>query len=151
MHLIKSRAFNLIYGSDLHATRLLLGIAELAWAIALFWPGDTFSRPTYSVMALVAPETCWAIAFLITSFLQFHILLYTNYHSKFAVIFAGWNSFLWIFTVFSMYMGVYPPPAAISGELAMALGATWVFIRTGVPCFTYDAHLARRAGHAHNR
>ena len=149
MHSVKSRAFNLIYGSDLHATRLLLGIAELSWAIALFWPGDTFARPTYSMMALVADETTWAWAFLFTSFLQLHILFHGNYHSKLAVAFSGWNSFLWLFTVLAMYMGVYPPPAAISGELAMALGATWVFIRSGVPCLTYDAHVLRRGNARH--
>ena len=134
----KYRAIELIYGSDLHATRFLLGVAELVWALALFWPGDTFGRPTYAVMAGVASEEVWATAFLLTSFIQFHILFHGSYHSRCATVFAGWNAMLWIFCVLAMYMSVYPPPAAISGELAMAVGASWVFVRSGVPCLSID-------------
>jgi hypothetical protein len=130
---MKMRMLELIYGSDLLATRFLLGIAELTWALALFWPGDTFGRPTYHVMAQVASETAWAWIFLVTSFIQFQILWSGHYHTRTAIIFAGWNCNLWFFTVLAMYLSVYPPPAAISGELACALGSVWVFIRSGVP------------------
>lgn len=148
----KLRAIELIYGSDLHATRFMLGLAELVWAIALIWPGDTFSRPTYSMMASIAPEECWAVVFGMSAYIQFCILFHGNYHSRLAVIFACFNSLFWIFTVISMYMSVYPPPGAISGELALAFGAAWVFIRSGVPCLTFDptGHYNRKTdiGHA---
>ena len=45
-----------LFDSDLIASRLALFLAEALWAIMLFWPGDTFDRPTYSEMAEVAPE-----------------------------------------------------------------------------------------------
>ena len=138
MNKTKHRAIELIYGSDLHATRFMLGLAELVWAIALLWPGDTFGRPTYTMMANVAPEECWAVMFLISSFIQFHILFHGSYHSKPATAFALCNALFWIFTVVSMYLSVYPPPGAISGELALAFGAAWVFVRSGAPCMTFD-------------
>ena len=45
-----------LFDSDLVATRLTLALAELLWALMLFWPGDTFTRPTYTEMGQVAPE-----------------------------------------------------------------------------------------------
>lgn len=146
---MKSRSIELLYGSDLHATRLLLGVAEFVWALALFWPGDTFGRPTYHVMAQLASEQAWGLVFLVTGVIQFYILLHSSYHTRFAVAFAGFNAALWIFTVLAMYMSVYPPPAAISGELAMAFGASWVFIRAGVPCIASVADGV--AIHTHRR
>ena len=139
--MIKKRAMDLVYGSDLHATRFLLGFAEMVWAVALLWPGDTFGRPTYAQMSYVAPEECWSVVFLITSLIQFRILFYGSYSALPAKVFAGWNAALWIYVTLSMYMSVYPPPAAISGELSLALGASWVFIRSIANClFVRDHH-----------
>lgn len=129
----KARLIDIVYGSDLVATRFLLGFAELLWAITLLWPGDTFGRPTYHGMQAFASENVWGVVFLFSAFMQFQILASRKFNSQFAVAFAGWNSLLWIFVVVSMYMSVYPPPAAISGEFALALGASWIFVRSGVP------------------
>jgi len=54
-----------LYG-NLHSARFLLATAETVWCISLFWPGDTFERPTYAVMAQFADETTWAIVFGVT-------------------------------------------------------------------------------------
>ena len=56
-----------LFDSDLIATRLALFLAEALWAIMLFWPGDTFDRPTYSEMGKLAPELVWATAFGISA------------------------------------------------------------------------------------
>lgn len=136
--MMRRRVVELVYGSDLHATRFLLALAELVWALALFWPGDTFGRPTYALMAEVAREETWAWLFLLSAFCQFQILWSGSYHTKPATLFAFFNSLLWMFVTLSMYLSVYPPPAAISGELAMAVGACWVFVRSGVPCLALD-------------
>lgn len=37
--------------SDLHATRFLLGLADVAWAFMLLYPGRSFDRPEYAIMA----------------------------------------------------------------------------------------------------
>lgn len=118
-----------LFDSDLIATRLALALAELLWAVMLLWPGDTFARPTYAVLALAAPEEAWAALFLVTSFLQFSIVVEADYHGLFARYFAAWNAALWGFVVGAMLVAVYPPPAAIGGEIALSVSAFWIWIR----------------------
>jgi hypothetical protein len=125
------RIARIIFYSDLHGTRFLLGVAELIWGITLLLPGQTFGRPTYHVMSFVMSEECWGAVFLMTSFLQFTILLSGRYHDRVSIVFAAWNTLLWLFVVGGMYMSVYPIPAGISGELTLALAAGWVFARSG--------------------
>lgn len=119
-----------IYGNQ-HSARFLLALAETIWAVTLLWPGDTFSRPTYDQMAALMSEEAWAVVFLLTAACQWAILLCGRYHIKPAVLFSGWNMLLWWYVTTSMYLSVYPPPAAISGELALAIGATWVYLKSG--------------------
>lgn len=118
-----------IFDSDLIATRLLLGFAEFLWAVMLFWPGETFDRPTYTLMSAVASETVWACAFGLTSYFQFHVVLNQKQHTLGAHYFALWNAVVWAYVVGSMLLSVYPPPAAIAGEISLMLAATWVFVR----------------------
>ena len=125
------RLLSIIIFSDLHGIRFVLGLSELIWAVTLLWPGHSFERTTYEVMALVMSENAWGFVFLVSGITQFHILLSGNYHSKFATYFAGWNLCLWMYVVISIYMCISPPPAAISGEAALALAAGWVWTRSG--------------------
>ena len=126
-----SRFCNLFFNSDLHATRFTLAIAEIIWAVTLFWPGDTFIRPIYSEMSRLASEELWGFVFVCSSLIQFYIIIDGRYHTRFATFFAGWNFSLWLYVTISMYMSVYPPPAAISGETALTLAAGWVWVRSG--------------------
>lgn len=144
---VSRRLRGIVLGADLYAVRALLGFAELVWAFALFWPGETFDRPTYRLMGLAAGETVWAWVFLATGLLQWAILFSGGHHGGPAALFAAWNSALWTFCVAAMYLSVYPPPAAISDELSLAAGAWWVFARTGLAC----GHVERRhhGGAAH--
>lgn len=119
-----------LYGHQ-HSARVLLALAETFWFLTLLWPGDTFSRPIYAVMALFAGEAVWGLVFLVCALSQWSILFTGRYHTRPAVWFAGCNMVLWWFVVISMYLSVYPPPAAISGELALAFGASWVYVRSG--------------------
>lgn len=118
-----------IFDSDLISTRLTLGLAEAFWALMLLWPGDTFDRPTYSLMGQTAPEWAWMLIFGLTSALQFSIVLRGDFHTPFARIFATWNAGLWCAIVGSMLLSVYPPPAAIGGEAALAVAALWIWAR----------------------
>jgi len=118
-----------LWDSDLIASRVTLAMSEFFWAVMLLWPGDTFTRPTYSHMAMVISEEAWGILFLISSTTQLTIVLLDDLHSKFARYFAGWNAVLWGYTVFSMLLSVYPPPAAIGGEIALAFAALWIWVR----------------------
>lgn len=131
-HDVYTRLIKIVFYSDLHGTRFMLGLAEALWAATLMMPGDTFGRPTYHVMSSVMSEEAWGLIFALSAVTQFSILIRCEYHSAFATAFAGWNSVLWSFVVISMYLSVSPVPAAISGEAALAIGAAWVWIRSGL-------------------
>lgn len=118
-----------LFDSDLIATRLALFLAEALWAVMLFWPGDTFERPTYSAMGQYAPEVVWACAFGVSAVLQLSIVLYQQCAAMWARVFAVWNAALWLTAVVLMIAGVYPPPAAIGGEIALTVFALWIAVR----------------------
>ena len=123
------RIREVLFDSDMVATRTLLAIAELIWAINLLWPGASFERSTYSTMALLADEKVWGLAFLITSYVQWQIVIIGEFHSKMARGFSYWNALLWCYCAGSIYASVYPPAAALSAELTLALASFWICIR----------------------
>ena len=124
------RAFSTaLWDTDLIASRITLAIAEFFWAVMLLWPGDTFARPTYSHMASIMSENTWGLLFLLSAVTQISIVLIEDMHSRFARYFAAWNAALWCYTVYAMIVSVYPPPAAIGGEIALAITAAWIFTR----------------------
>ena len=55
-----------LWNTDLISSRLTLAFAELCWTVMLFWPGDTFNRPTYSHMASVMNEEMWGLVFFVS-------------------------------------------------------------------------------------
>lgn len=118
-----------LFDSDLVCARLTLAFAEMCWFLMLLWPGDTFDRPTYTVMANAANEMIWAAIFGVTSFLQFSIVLRNAFNSEWARVFATWNAGLWVFIVGSMLVSVYPPPAAVGGDIALMVAAVWIWAR----------------------
>ena len=118
-----------LFDTDLISTRITLAFAEVLWAIMLFWPGDTFVRPTYSIISGVMSETAWAFTFMITGMLQLSIVLFNQYGRPWAQVFANWNAVMWVFVVGASLMSVYPPPAAIGGEIALACAAVWLWAR----------------------
>lgn len=118
-----------LFDSDMIATRLTLSFAELTWAIMLLWPGDTFIRPTYTAMGHIAPEMVWAAIFLVTSLVQGGIVAIDACSSPWARCFATWNALLWATTIICMLISVYPPPAAIGGEIALMFSAVWIWVR----------------------
>lgn len=85
-----------LFDSDFITTRLILAAAEFLLAMMLFWPGDTFGRPTYTVLANVASEKVWGFIFLTSSLLQLSIVLYNQYGKPWAQVFANWSAVLWV-------------------------------------------------------
>ena len=118
-----------LFDSDLIATRLALFLSEAVWAVFLFWPGDTFDRPTYSVMAAVASELMWAAVFAVTAALQIGIVVYDQCRARWAQFFAVWSAFLAWASIWMMLVGVYPPPAAIGPAISLAVSALWIAVR----------------------
>ena len=128
------RLLSLVFLCELHGLRFILGLSEFIWAFTLLLPGDTFGRPAYAVMSSFMSEEWWATIFVLMGTLQWLIIYLQNYHSKFSVIFAACNSVFWWFIVMSMVFSVSPFPAAISGEMGLAVGAAWIFVRSGMSC-----------------
>ena len=118
-----------MFDSDMTNTRLTLAFAEILWAIMLFWPGETFDRPTYLAMAGIMSETSWGFVFLISAFLQTKIVVLSQQNRDWAKVFANWNAVLWVTVVGSALFSVYPPPAAMAGEIALASVAVWIWLR----------------------
>lgn len=135
------------FDSDFVAIRITLAIAELSWAVMLFWPGDTFARPTYTFMASIASEEAWAAMFLVSAFCQISIALTNACNTPFARAFGIWNAVLWIITVGTMLASVYPPPAAIGGEFALMLSSIWIGVRPAIlvrlhkKCYGKECHV----------
>lgn len=121
-----------LFDTDLVATRLTLFVAEALWAVMLFWPGATFEREVYAVMREVTTESAWALVFAVTAAFQLTIVVTQDYESRFARYFSAWNATLWVFSVSSMLASVYPPPAAIGGEMALACAAVWIWLRPAI-------------------
>ena len=118
-----------LWESDLVATRVSLSIGEFLWAVMLLWPGDTFSRPTYKIMSHIMPEESWGLLLMLSAATQLTIVMTEEYHHWFSRMFAAWNACLWAFLCVSMLQSVAPPPAAVGGEIALALAALWVWLR----------------------
>lgn len=116
-----------LWDSDLVATRVLLSIGEFLWAIMLFWPVVTFNRPTYSVMFLVMSEEAWGFVLLLSAITQLTLVMSANYHHWFSRLFAAWNASLWSFLVISVLIS--SPSETIGGEFALALAASWIWLR----------------------
>ena len=126
-----SRAF---FDTKMVTARMILALSEFLWGVLLLWPGETFGRPTYHLMADVMSEIHWGVLFLATAALQMSIVIGEDYYRPMARYFAGYNAILWCFVVGSMLLSVYPPPAAISAEIVMAGTATWIWFRPILLC-----------------
>ena len=133
-----------LWDTDLIASRMILAFGELCWAVMLLWPGNSFDRPTYAYMAEIASEDLWGLVFLLSALIQLNIILLDDMHGRFARYFACWNASLWVYCVWSILASIYPPPAAVAGDCALAAAAVWVWIRPYILAQGY-IHAARTA------
>ena len=74
-------------------------------------------------------ESLWGLLFALTAWTQWSLVIIGDFRCAFVRYFAAWNATLWLTVTATMYLSVYPPPAAISGETALALAACWIFTR----------------------
>ena len=124
-----ARLAEVLFDTELVGVRVTLACAEVIWAITLLWPGNTFDRDTYSLMRSIMNEALWGLLFALTAWTQWSLVIIGDFRCQFARYFAAWNALLWLTVTTTMYLSVYPPLAAISGETALALAACWIFIR----------------------
>lgn len=127
-----SNLSKLLWDDKMIGTRFTLAISEFFWGATLIIWGAShalFTRPTYKYMDLIGNEYGWGVVFLLSSILQMTIVLTDDLHSLFAKYFAAFNALLWVVTIGGCYLSVYPPPAAMSGELALTCAACWIWVR----------------------
>ena len=124
-----ARLAEVLFDTDLVGVRVTLACAEIIWAITLLWPGDTFDRDTYKIMSAMMNESLWGLLFALTAWTQWSLVILGDFRCLFSRCFAFWNALLWLTVTAAMYLSVYPPPAAISGETALAMAACWIFVR----------------------
>lgn len=120
---------DVIWDTDLIMSRMTIALGEFFWGAMLLWAGDTFSRNIYANMAHLAPENTWGAVFLISATIQVLIVFTDSFQTKFARYFACWSAILWTYISVAMFISVYPPPAAISGGLAIAIAAIWIYLQ----------------------
>ena len=125
----RERMRKILIFSDLHATRITLTTAEFLLAIQLL----VYPEYHYPARLLeVLPKEVWVTGLLATVCGQSYFLLRGRYHSKDAVVFAGWNAMVWIglSSVSLVARNEFP-----SVELALTFSASWIFIRSGFPVY----------------
>lgn len=125
---MKNIRFILLH-ADLTLLRLLIAMSSLFWSIMLFWPGDTFARPTYEYMSKIAKEEYWATAFAIHFTVSIVSLAFKQMRYLSVLGEGVLGSLIWTSSCLLMLLSVYPPPAAISAEIATALASWWIIVR----------------------
>lgn len=111
------------------ATRFALAAGALLWSLMLFWPGDTFSRPTYTLMAQFASEYTWAMAFGLQGAYSMYSILMDRCTKTAFLIEGVFGCVLWSGSCICMMLSIFPVPAAISGEIVAAVASWWHLVR----------------------
>lgn len=119
------------YGDTRVATIASIMSAYL-WSVLLLWPGETLARPTYRHMQEVMPyDEYWATLFMLVGTLQLWRLYAktSRYAIKWEYLLKIVACSMWSFVGFACMFSVYPPPAAMSDTLIIAVGCWWDMVR----------------------
>ena len=128
---------HLAFDSNTEATRVVVAIGSLLWGIMLLMPGDTFSRPMFSVLNDTLSETNWGMLFLGHGIIATLSIVFSRC-GRICFIFDGFaGCFLWSAITLGMLLSaVYHPttpefsfPAATSPSIAITLAAWWLLFR----------------------
>lgn len=108
--------------------KLILAIGATWWAVALFWPGDTTSRPTYKIMHMIMGDIGWGLVFTGVAILQWIRAFYCRSHRWYSQMLSAICPVVWSFTTISMILSVYPPASAIAGEVCLTIISGVIYI-----------------------
>ena len=144
----KQRIHDIVFRSDLKATRLSLAIGAICIGLGFAWPTPVFptalqiasgsGRHTYVIMATIAPEWLWSLLFLVQGSIALYAMLSTRRSSCLMWCDAGLGVLLWTVAIGSCYLAYwqgfdriweYRPPAIMGGEVAAVFAQWWVFVR----------------------
>lgn len=145
---IRARLHEIAWHSDLKAIRFFLGLGAVFIGLGFAWPTAIFPTPeqiaagagrhTYALMAQIAPEWAWSLAF----FTQGAVMLFSlisNYRSR-ALLWldAAFGVVVWTAAIGACYLAYwrgfdriaeYRPPAIMGVEVAAVLAQWWIFVR----------------------
>lgn len=128
---------HLAFDSNTEATRVVVAIGSLLWGIMLLMPGDTFSRPMFSVLNGTLSENTWGMLFLGHGIISCLSIVFSRC-GRICFIFDGVaGCFLWSAVTIGMllssvYNSTTPEfsfPAATSPSIAITLAAWWLLFR----------------------
>ena len=132
---IKEKLYHLFNETDLIATRFMLSLGSLFWGAMLLFPGETFSRPMFTVLSEVMPEIFWGILFLISGFAGLYSL-FCGYVKKILIVIDSLlGCFLWTSITIGMLLSAFTvgnnssAPAAASPAIVLAMESWWILIR----------------------
>lgn len=145
---LRARLRYLAFTSDLIGTRMGLGIGAVCIGLGFLWPTPIFPTPaqiaagsgrhTYALMAQIAPEWCWAVAFLSQGIATLYSLVMDCRSKALLWLDAVFGVALWTAAIAACYLAYwrgfgrimeYRPPAIMGGEVASVLASWWVFVR----------------------
>lgn len=131
---LNRRFLDLVLYGDTTPTRLLLAAVAGVWSLQLFAPGDTFERPVYSYMALIASEHAWAAVWGCYSLALFWRTFSAIKHRLWlTMLINGVGVCLFVgATACIVFARVWPAPAATSGDIVLAAASIWLLMRSGL-------------------
>lgn len=153
-----AKAFNelcdILFRSDTRLLRLILASGAICIGAGFAWPTAIFPTPeqlaagtgrhTYVLMAQLAPEWVWGIAFFSQGSVMLVSLLWHQKNRLLLWLDAAFGVVVWTSAIFACYLAYwrgfdrimeYRPPAIMGGEFAVMLAAWLLFIR-----YSLDTH-----------
>lgn len=133
---------HILLNSQLNVTRLLLALSSLTWAVLLLLPGEVFQgRQTYAIMHMIADESIWGILFAVHGAVALYTLCNGTRNSV-TLCFDGFlGCILWTSSTAACFAAHWPalpflealiayrPPAAMSGEIWIAIASWWHLVK----------------------
>jgi hypothetical protein len=131
MGIIKKKLYYFLTNFNCDGIRSFLIISSYLWSILLFMPGYTFDKGTYNLMAFIASENVWAIAFLLYAILG-TLNLEDLFDRKYTIVESIIGFLIWSTTAVCIFMSTSQAPAAAAPHIVGAFMSWWVLIRAGL-------------------
>lgn len=138
--LVKRIKSIVVYGDTTPATIGSI-LSSMLWCLCLCFPGTLIGppgvgRPTYRYMYELATEQTWIFVFMSIFMLQiwrmFCSFRYTKHRNiTFAIelVIKIWAAQVWTFIAIACMLAQYPPAAAMSDAIVIAIGCWWDMLR----------------------
>lgn len=140
---LRARLVSLIVKSDTTAVRFLLATAGVLWAVILWLPTDSFSRPSYAYMKSLSSllgadhaQTKWAVLWSVYGILKLWRVFTSTPRPTAALVVNSLGVLLFGAAVYCIFAsaidknGAFPHSAATA--IVCFIAAIWILIRTQV-------------------